>query len=70
MPDYLKHYSNVVKAQFVGEIDLKVPLKNDECEKFKKSFYFLRECYKGKKEFKDQKEKIERNKDILENSLR
>ncbi|MFN4227740.1 MAG: flavodoxin family protein [Candidatus Ratteibacteria bacterium] len=63
--NYLKHYSNTVGAQFVDGINLKVPLKNDDYEKLKESVGVFLGAIKEKKEFKDQKRKIERNKEYF-----
>jgi multimeric flavodoxin WrbA len=59
--DYIKHYSNVVGAQFVGGINVKVPLKKEDLENEIPLAEDFLKAIKEKREYKDQKEKIERN---------
>ncbi|MGB9678162.1 MAG: flavodoxin family protein, partial [Candidatus Ratteibacteria bacterium] len=63
--DYIKHYSNIVGAQYIGGINTKIPLKEDDLKEVEKlADVFLKDIIE-KREFKDQIEKIERNKEYF-----
>jgi multimeric flavodoxin WrbA len=63
--NYIKYYSNVVGAQFVGGINVKVPLKKEDLENIITLAKDFSKAIEEKREYKDQKEKIERNKEYF-----
>lgn len=65
--DYIKHYSNIVGAQYVGGINIKVPLKEDDLKEAEKLADEFLKAIKEKRIYKEQIEKIERNKEYFRN---